>query len=246
MVADLSLDKFLPRKNPYMLRALALENASEIVERILSHHITASDETIFGDAFFEPIAMISSGGTVSPTEGVDIVIETATDYKAIAVKSGPNVQNASQKKRQATEFNSLRARLLKIHKQYDPIVGHCYGRYNAPPTKAKTYRDLSGQAFWQEITGDADFYLKLMRLMRDSPAEHRKEFETSWSAAVNRLTASFVERFCFSDGRIDWEKLTAYVSAFERPPRPKKTATKKKTARRPATIGETASKAVSG
>lgn len=34
-----------------------------------------------------------------------------------------------------------------------------------------------GQVFWRELTGDADFYLKLIRLMRDYPVKHRILFE---------------------------------------------------------------------
>ena len=84
--------------------------------------------TIFGDAFFEPIAKLCSGGTVSPSEGVDVAIETNTVYKAVAVKSGPNIFNSSQAKRQDQEFRSLRSRLLKLHKQFDALLGHAYGR----------------------------------------------------------------------------------------------------------------------
>jgi len=211
-VEELSLSSFLPRKNPYLLRALALENAAEIVERVLHHHLTASDETIFGDAFFEPIALMASGGAVAQAAGVDFVIETDTVYKVYAMKSGPNVQNASQRARQGDEFNLIRSRLYKTHKQFDPIVGHGYGKYNTEPTKTRSYRDLSGQAFWRDITGDDDFYLKLIRLMKDAPRHHRDKFQGYWDAAVNRLTAEFVSRFCYEDGRISWERLTEYVS----------------------------------
>ncbi|MFA5101606.1 MAG: PmeII family type II restriction endonuclease, partial [Candidatus Thermoplasmatota archaeon] len=68
---ELQLERFLKRKNPYLLRAIGMERASEIVESILNAHLSASDETIFGDAFFEPIATIVSGGKVSDAEGVD-------------------------------------------------------------------------------------------------------------------------------------------------------------------------------
>jgi len=209
---ELRLKDFLRRKNPYLFKALGTQKASEIIEKILTAYIGASDETMFGGAFFEPIARIVSGAKVSDAEGVDFVIESAGRVLAVALKSGPNIYNASQKKRQSQEFSALRNRLYKLHKQFDPMLGHAYGRAKAEPTKDLVYRRRSGQAFWTEITGDPDFYLKLVRLMKEEPAKHRQKYAPAWDAAVNRFTAEFVKEFCFSDGRIDWEKLVRFVS----------------------------------
>jgi hypothetical protein len=155
---------------------------------LLQSHLKESDETIFGDAFFEPLALFVSGGTVSPTEGVDLVLETKTRYLAVAVKSGPNVFNASQKRRQNTEFNALRSRLLKTQKAYDPLLGHA-----------------------------SDFYLKLIRLMKNEPLKYKEQFDKEWAAIINRLTSEFSEIFCTNEGHIDWERLTIFVSAKDKP-----------------------------
>jgi hypothetical protein len=208
----LKLKDYLKRKNPYLYRAIGTEKASEIVEEILAAYMIASDEGIFGDAFFEPIAKIASGGVVSPSEGVDIAIETDRKYLAIAVKSGPNIFNSSQKKRQNDEFNALRSRLLKLHKQFDALLGHCYGRVKTEPTRARIYRDRSGQAFWTEITGDPDFFLRLVSLMKDEPSRHRLAYKKAWARAVNGFTAEFIRDFCNGDGSIDWEKLVRFNS----------------------------------
>ena len=104
-----------------------MQNASDIILRILEAYISASDETIFGDVFFEPIAIIASGGKVSDGEGMDFVIESEKKVIAVALKSGPNPFNSSAKKRQSQEFSSVRNRLYKIQKQFDPILGHAYG-----------------------------------------------------------------------------------------------------------------------
>jgi len=212
-VKELKLRTFLRRKNPYLFRALGIQKASEIVERLLADYISASDETIFGDAFFEPIARLASGGKTSDAEGVDFVIESKERVIAVALKSGPNIYNASQKKRQSQEFLAVRSRLYKLHKQFDPILGHAYGRLTTEPTKDRIYRDSSGEVFWTEITGDNDFYLKLIRLMKNAPSEHKREYNPAWDAAVNRFTAEFIKDFCFADGTIDWEKLVRFVSA---------------------------------
>ena len=214
-VTELKLPNVLPRKNPYLFRALGTQKASEIVERLVTDFISASDESLFGAAFFEPIARIASGGKVSDARGVDFVVETDTRITSVAMKSGPNPYNASQKMRQSEEFLAVRSRLYKIQKQFDPVLAHGYGRLNKT-NKNLIYRDSSGQVFWREMTGDPDFYLKLIRLMKDQPAKHRQEYQPRWDATINKFTAEFIKDFCFADGMIDWEKLTRFVSAEAR------------------------------
>ena len=99
-LSKLDLKKTLKRKNPYLFRAVGMMDANEVIERLLGDFMSSSDETIFGDAFFEPLAKDLGAGTPSPSEGADVVIETATAYKAIAVKSGPSVFNSQSRKRQ--------------------------------------------------------------------------------------------------------------------------------------------------
>ena len=105
-IDTLDIKKVMKRKNPYLYRAKAMENASEIVESVLSAFVTSSEETIFGNCFFEPIAIAVSGGNKALAEGIDLMIQDAegnTIY-AIAVKSGPSVFNADSKKRQEQNF----------------------------------------------------------------------------------------------------------------------------------------------
>jgi len=124
-VRGFRLKDLLQRKNPYLFRALGVQRASEIVERLLSDYISASDETIFGNAFFEPIARIASGAKASDAKGIDFVIETKSRIAAVSLKSGPYIYNASQKKRQSQEFQAVRNSLYKLQKQFDPILGPC-------------------------------------------------------------------------------------------------------------------------
>lgn len=212
-LGTLKLRKVLLRKNPYLYKALGTQSATEIVDEILKAYLSASDEGLFGDAFFEPIAKAVSGGTISPSEGVDIAIETKDRYKAISVKSGPNPFNASQVKRQSDEFETLRRRLSKLRKQFDPILGHSYGKKQTPATKTKVYRDVSGQLFWEELTGDPEFYQKLIAMMEsDIIRKHREEYRIEYQKAVNRYVREFTVDFCKPDGAIDWEKLLRFNS----------------------------------
>lgn len=221
-LGKLKLKQVLRRKNPYLFKAIGTQSATEIVAGILSAYLSSSDEGIFGDAFFEPIAKAVSGGVVSPSDGVDIAIETSKKYIAISVKSGPNPYNSRQKRKQNDDFMSLRSRLLKLKKQFDALLGHCYGTLKSEPAKNQIYRDRSGQEFWAELTGDPDFYLKLIRLMEQEVIKkHREEYRTAWQIAINKYVREFTNDFCDKDGAIDWERLVKFNSAAT-PPKSKK------------------------
>lgn len=212
----LRLRQVLKRKNPYLFKALGTEQASEIVKKVLEAYISSSDESIFGDAYFEQIARNLPNISVSDAKGVDIILEENKVVHAYAVKSGPNPFNSSQKERQNTEFLELKSRLMKLQKQFDPVLAYAYGRKNKASSGKFVYRQCSGQEFWKEITGDDEFYLKLIRLMKDEPHKRIDQYKSDWDATINRFTKEFAEDFCLADGHIDWEKLTQFVSARER------------------------------
>lgn len=202
----------MKRKNPYLFRAVGTERASEIVSLILQAYLSSSDETIFGDAYFEQIARNLPNVQVSDAKGVDLIVNEEKTIRAYAVKSGPNPFNSSAKGKQNTEFQELRSRLLKLQKAFDPVLAYSYGNRTSPPDKNRIYRESSGQEFWKELTGDDDFYLKLIRLMKDIPLQRKLEYKKVWDASINRFEREFIEEFCFQNGEINWEKLTQFVS----------------------------------
>lgn len=214
---NLELMKALKKKNPYLFKAIGTEKASEIVENMLLAYMSSSDEGIFGDAFFEPLAVFVSDGDPAPSSGVDIVIQDEKKYTAIAVKSGINVFNSQSKKKQELDFNALRSRMNKLQLIFDPIIGYGYGRKNQRKETTSAIRELAGQAFWHEITGDPNFYLKIIKLMKDLPLKHAIEYKEAWDHAVNRFTRDFAEQFCDKDGAIVWEKIVEYNSSSTPP-----------------------------
>jgi hypothetical protein len=210
---NLKLKTVLKRKNPYLFKAVGIEKAAELVEKLLFAYLSSSDETIFGNCFFEPIAVFVSSGKTSEGEGSDLTIETPDTFKVIAVKSGPNPFNSSQKKRQNQEFMSLRSRVLKLKKHFDAILGFAYGYRKTEPTSERIYRELGGQAFWAELTGDEYFYMDLINLMkREVIASFRDEYSHEWARIVNDHTRDLLNDFCLPEGYIDWEKLLKYNS----------------------------------
>ena len=100
-IDGLNIQKVMKRKNPYLYRAKAMQSAAEIVDSVLPAFVRSSEETIFGNCFFEPIAIAESGGNKALAEGIDIMIQNkeTNTISAIAVKSGPYLFNAHSKKR---------------------------------------------------------------------------------------------------------------------------------------------------
>ena len=223
-LGGLKLADVLKRKNPYLYRATSSGDASDIVKELLRARISSSDETIFGNDFFEPLAgwvatqayqhESSVSARVSSGSGVDVEIEFNNRLMVIAVKSGTSVFNAQSLAKQKDQFNQARKRLLKVQKQFDPVVGYSYGRVNS---KESAFRTLAGQAFWEELSGETDFYLRLADAMEKWSLEHAVIFKSEYDKAVNRFTKELLDEFADAEGQLDWRKIVAFNSSRNSP-----------------------------
>ena len=74
-VDSLNIKAVMKRKNPYLFRAKAMNGAAQIIDAILAAFVSSSEETIFGNVFFEPIATAAAQGQKALAEGVDIMVE---------------------------------------------------------------------------------------------------------------------------------------------------------------------------
>lgn len=217
-IDSININDIMKRKNPYLYRAKAMQSASEIVESVLAATVTSSEETIFGNCFFEPLAIAASGGNKALAEGVDIMVEDREEnlIYAIAVKSGPSVFNADSKKRQEQNFTAARKLAQQGKAAYDPIIGYSYGKKRSTGKgKPTIYRELAGQDFWYELTGDRDFYLKIIAYMGNQPEKYLEKYRESYNKAGNRLVKQFTADFCGDDGSIDWDKLVQFNSGYD-------------------------------
>lgn len=155
-------------------------------------------------------AMVPEGGNKAIAEGIDIMVEDDENrvMHAIAVKSGPSVFNADSKKRQEQNFVAGSKLASQAKLSYDAIIGYSYGkRKNTGRGTPKIYRELAEQDFWAELTGDPNFYKKIIGYMGDLPEQYLSQYKESYAKAKNRLLKSFMADFCNEDGCIDWDKL---------------------------------------
>ena len=208
-IDKLNIKKVMKRKNPYLFRAKAMNGAAQIIDAILAAFVSSSEETIFGNVFFEPIATAAAQGQ----KALDIMVERDNTIYAIAVKSGTSVFNADSRKKQEQNFMAASKLAQQAKKRFVPIVGYGYGKKKASTRGLpKFYMELAGKDFWTELTGDEEFYIKLIRFMDKLPEKYVEEFDASYQKAANRLVREFTQEFCFEDGSIDWEKLVEFNS----------------------------------
>lgn len=104
-VDSLNVKAVMKRKNPYLFRAKAMNGAAQIIDAILAAFVSSSEETIFGNVFFEPIAIAAVQGQKALAEGLDIMVERDNTIYAIAVKSGTSVFNADSRKKTGAKFH---------------------------------------------------------------------------------------------------------------------------------------------
>lgn len=208
----LRLDDILKRKNPYLYRAKGMNNATQIVDGILLAYVSSSEETIFGNVFFEPLAIAVSGGQKAVAEGVDITIDKGGTIYSIAVKSGTSVFNADSRKRQEQNFQSAQKRAQQARKAFFPVVGYGYGKKTARRGNERFYKELAGKDFWEWLTGDPDFYTKIISYMGTRPEEFAAQFEEAYNHAENRIVRAFTLKFCDEDGSIKWDELIRFNS----------------------------------
>ncbi len=214
-IDTLNINKVMKRKNPYLYRAKAMQSASDIVDSVLTAFVSSSEETIFGNCFFEPVAIAASNGNKALAEGIDIMIQDNENntIAAIAVKSGPSVFNADSKKRQEQNFMAASKLAQQAKARYEAYIGYCYGKKkDSGRGKPKIYQELAGKNFWWKLTGEEDFYIKLIEYMGDLPEKYVARFQESYMKASNRLVREFSNNFCAEDGSIDWEKLVKFNS----------------------------------
>lgn len=209
---NINLNKILKKKNPYLYRAKGINNAAQVVDCILSAFVSSSEETIFGNTFFEPIAIMVSGGQKAVTEGVDITVDKNNTIYSIAVKSGTSVFNADSRKRQEQNFQSAQKRAQQAHRAFFPVVGYGYGKKKVSPKNEKFYKELAGKDFWEWLTGDPSFYTKIVDYMGQKPDIFAASFEDAYNKAQNRMVRDFTLNYCKDDGSIDWVKLIEYNS----------------------------------
>jgi len=206
-LSGVGLHALLRRSNPYLLRAIGLKDASEVIDRLLTDYLSASDQTVFGRTFIETLCSRVPGVEPSGITGIDFKKNNAL----ICVKSGASWGNSSQWSALIADFLAAK-RAYKTHpvaQEPECVLGVANGR-GAKRTRRKAlpFTEKRGQEFWGWLTGDNEFYLKIMRVIDDNAGEYTSKIE----GIKRRLRQQFTKEFCGPGGEVHWGRLIKFVS----------------------------------
>lgn len=213
----------LTKKNPYLFKIKGFNRASDIVNSAMSAYISSSEETVFGNSFFEPLAKEVCSGNKALAEGIDVMVEKEEEIYALAIKSGPKVFNSDSRKRQMQNFAKASTLAKQAKKRFLPIIGYCYGRKEQKP--GATVDELAGQQFWFAVTGDEDFYKKILIWCDGIPEKYLPRYQDACDRANNRLLKEFSDIYCDDQGNIRWDSL-AEICSGSKPKRKSKSKPK--------------------
>ena len=212
---DLKLDKLL-KKNPYLFKAKNVRTANELMSSLLDAFLSSSEEKLFGD-FLEDLAIFIAGQTCdghkSSAPGVDLVFEDQGIHYLVSVKSGSNWGNSSQHNQLETDLKKAATRVKQSQHgaNVQPVLGICYGK-----TRTSYWRNVAlkvvGQNFWYLISQNENLYIDIVEPIGYRAKEHNEIFEQERAKVENLFTREFVERFCDTEGAIDWPRLVEFNS----------------------------------
>jgi len=210
----LRLTDVLKRKNLYLYKAKNIKTSDELIKSITDAYLSSQEETIFGE-FLEKLAIYVSqefrNGFKSGIEGIDLEIINDNTRYIVSIKSGPNWGNSSQIKKM-TDYFSKAKKILKTQNslnltQIIAINGCCYGKDNQPYKSKGDYYKLCGQAFWEFISGEEDFYLSIIEPLGYKAKEKNEDFNIEYAKVINKFNREFLNTYFLEDGSIDWVKI---------------------------------------
>lgn len=221
----LTLNGIIRRKNPYLFKAKNIQTTEELVRYILDAFLSSQEETIFGN-LMEELAIfvckkIFNGykAEQGKFKSVDLVFLKEDKTYIVSIKSGPFWGNKDQQDRMKSNFKDAK-KILKNEGDKNKIVsvnGCIYGKDQKPHKvdnrdRDKSYYKFCGQEFWELITGDAEFYQRIV-VPIDKEAKKRDEnFRKAYYAKINELTKDFSKDYLSDDGQINWGKIIDFVS----------------------------------
>jgi hypothetical protein len=217
---DLKLKKVLSKKNPYLFKAKYVLTAQDIIKSLTDAFISSQEETIFGD-WLEGLAIFVNEkvykGRKSGIIGIDLEFDKDNTRYIVTIKSGPNWGNSSQIAKLVADFKTAKKTLRTSNSQLNIVAvnGCCYGRDNQPDKG--DYFKYCGQKFWEFMSGDPDFYTKIIEPLGHQAKERNDDFMQSYAQMINKFTKEFADTFCKNDGSIDWDKLVRFNSATNDP-----------------------------
>ncbi len=212
-IKKLNLMSLMKRKNPYLFKAKNIVSSGDFVKTLLEAHLSSQEETMFGN-FLEGLAKVVCNevfqGNKTPAEGIDLDFTKNGKRYLVSVKSGPHWGNSRALKKMVDDFN--RAKRIIGKEGIICVNGCCYGR-DLNENKG-SYIKKCGQSFWEFISGDSEFYKKIIEPIGAKAKERNEEFTVEYGKVLTKFDGLFIREFCLSDGSINWAWIVEYNSGI--------------------------------
>lgn len=205
----------LLRKNPYLFKAKNITTANELITGLLDAFLSSSEEKLFGD-FLEELAIFIAGKTFnghkSSATGVDLEFFKKDIHYIVSIKSGTNWGNSSQQKKLAQDLVNAVRRIQQSQHSLNvrAILGICYGKTRT--NSLHGYIKIVGQNFWYLISDNKELYKEIIEPVGYRAKEHNEVFFREKCRVVNRFSKQFLDKYCFDNGDINWNKLVEFNS----------------------------------
>jgi hypothetical protein len=150
----------------------------------------------------------------STTKGLDLEFDKDGKRCLVAIKSGPNWGNSGQIEKMRSDFKTA-ARVYRQNKDALPVVcvnGCCYGKQARASEDKGDYIKLCGQRFWEFISGDSEFYIKIVEPIGHKATERNAEFLARYELVLDKFTEVFRKNLCDAANNILWDELTKISS----------------------------------
>ena len=163
---NLELDQLLQTSNPYFFAREAEDTTSDIISTLIAIHLNSQEKTIFGDlleALAHHVCKIARGGKISEIDGVDLEFGDGDTLYLISLESSANSDYPNQIRQTQTDsrkaYQSLSPGIPDLRIQ--AVNGFFYGQTSNTFDHEQCWK-LSGQRFWELISGETDFYTRII------------------------------------------------------------------------------------
>lgn len=217
-VSKLKLSEILKRKNPYLFKAKNIQTSEELIKYVLDAFLSSQEETIFGNLMEELAIFVcekifhGQKAEKGKFKSIDLIFKKENKTYIVGIKSGIYWGNKDQISEMKKNFKKAKKILIGEGETSKIIAvnGCMYGKDNKP--KKKNYYKYCGQEFWEFVTGDSEFYQKIIIPLDKEARKKDEDFKKTYSAKINEMTKEFSDSYLTSDGIIDWQKIIEYVS----------------------------------
>lgn len=211
---NITAKTIIKKIDPYLLNLSDVSTKLKWPTINLDRIMVASEETLKGDMYEEiAIFIAKTRFKAKKTTGyLDLIIPKDKLY-ITEIKSGPHWGNSSQWESLISRFNKVKEELGNITQEIQPLLGICYGSLHNSCGR-KGILELRGQAFWEFLTDESNFYMTLAQNLKMGSEKYIGQYRTKRNSTINRLSVE-IQEFCFDNGELNKELILQYSSAKE-------------------------------